>query len=185
MCEDLEFEHGAIPDHCDTPESRAVWRRAEAFAISQPVAEKLADLVETLARMAMIMDAEVAASSSWARVELETWLNRVRGMPPTTSRAELKLLDAEALSFFLSDPKLHAAYDAASAWKPGRSLPLSLKYCESKPSNTGFRMTNVGTWPCSKNCERCLMRKSAMGAAACVRSIEDRTRRLFKQTLPL
>lgn len=127
MCEDLEFEHGALPDHCDTPESRAVWRRAEAFAISQPVAEKLADLVETLARMAMIIDAEVAASSSWARVELETWLNRVRGMPPTTSRAELKLLDAEALSFFLSDPKLHAAYDAASSMETWEVIAAQLE----------------------------------------------------------
>lgn len=115
MCEGPDFEQGAPPDYCDTPESRAVWRRVEAFAVSQSVAEMLADLTETLARMAEIIDAENASSLSWTRVELETWLKRVRSMSASTSRAEFNLLDAEALSFFLGDPTVRAAYDTASS----------------------------------------------------------------------
>jgi len=67
-----------------------------------------------LARMAEIIDAEDSASLNWARAQLEVLRERVRDMPPPTSRAEFELLDKETLSFILGEPTLHAAYDVAT-----------------------------------------------------------------------
>jgi hypothetical protein len=102
------------PDDRDTHEYQAVWRRVEAFEASQPVSEKLCCLIATLSRVAEIIDAEESTSLSWARARLETWRERVRDMPPSTSRAEFALLDKETLSFILGESTLHAAYDVAT-----------------------------------------------------------------------
>ncbi|HUY87266.1 MAG TPA: hypothetical protein VMV10_00885 [Pirellulales bacterium] len=64
--------------------------------------------------MAEIIDAEDSASLNWARAQLEVLRERVRDMPPPTSRAEFELLDKETLSFILGEPTLHAAYDVAT-----------------------------------------------------------------------
>jgi hypothetical protein len=114
MCEDSDIEPEPQSDDRDTHENQAVWRRVEAFEASQPASEKLVHLAATLARMAEIIDAEDAASMAWARARLDKWLERVRRMPPSASRAELELLDQETLSFILGDRTLHAAYDVAN-----------------------------------------------------------------------
>lgn len=110
-----DFEQELPPDYCDTPELQAAWRRVEAFDASQPVCEKLADLAKTLVRVAEIILAEQSPSLSWAQFELEKLQERVKSMSPAASRPEFERLTEETLSSILSEPKLHAAYDAASS----------------------------------------------------------------------
>ena len=132
MCDEPAFEPGGPPEYCDTPELQAAWRRVEAFDASQAVSAKLSQLSVTLARMAEIMDSEQSAPLNWARAQLETWRERVRDTPPSTSPAEFELLDEQALSFILGEPALHAAYDVANGREMLEIVALQLAALPSR-----------------------------------------------------